>query len=121
MRNNNMVLRASNWSKSVLVLSLMFVLSVAAPAVLAGKGGGESPTRVVILDTTVNGTVVMVKVKNLSHESLTVFVEVDAIVDGLKVRGLTPVSVFAGSTAGTTVGFTGPVSSVEGSGIIEPI
>ena len=114
-----MVLRASKWSKAVLVLSLMFVLSVAAPAVLAGKGDGDSPTRVVILDTVVNGTVVMVKVKNLSHDSLTIFVEVDAVVDGLKVRGLTPVSVFAGSTAGTAVGFTGPVSSIEGSGIIE--
>ena len=114
-----MVNRAAKYSKFVLAVSFMFVLSVASPAALAGKGDDTSTPRVAVLETMANGSVVQVKVKNLTNESLTVFVEVDAVVDGNRVRGVTPVAVFAGSTADTVVGFTGTVSDVESAGIID--
>ena len=115
-----MVNRTRNQSKIVLAFSFLFVLSVMSPVALAGKGDGDSPsTHVVVVAADANGCAVQVKVKNLSSESLTVFVEVNAVVDGHKVRGVTPVTVFAGSTANTVVGFTGTVSNVESSGIID--
>jgi hypothetical protein len=119
MRKNTMATWSSNRSKIVLAISFMFVLSVMSPAALAGKGDGGSSPKVVVLDSAISGNAVLVKVQNLSNESLTVFVEVDAVVDGVKVHGMTPVSVFAGSTAGTVVGFTGSVSDVESAGISE--
>ena len=114
-----MAKKATRQSKIVLAVSFMFALSVMAPAALAEKGDGDSQPRVAVLEAVANGNVVEVLVKNFSSESLTVFVEVDAVVGEMKQKGMTPVTVFAGSTANTVVGFTAPVSSVEGSGIID--
>ena len=101
-------------TRIVLAFSMMFILSVMAPASLAGNGDP-----VVVVDYVVDGSVVHVTVENLSHKAQTVEVHVYAVVDGVQVKGFTPVSLFSKGTVATVVGFSEAVDVVEVVGINE--
>ena len=102
-------------SGTVYIVSFMFVLSLIAPISLAQKDSDS----VVVANHVIDGSVVHVSVMNPSNTSQTVYVCVDATVTSMNVRGCTPVSVFAGSTAETVVGFADVIDSVGAVGIIE--
>lgn len=113
-----MMLKANISSKILYLIPILFALTVMAPASFAGKSQ-DCPPPVTVVNQAVDGAVVHVTVKNLSRTAQTVNVMVDATVAGKRVRGYTPVSVFAGGTAETVVGFADVVDNVGSVGIID--
>ena len=113
---------SSKRAKFVLIISALFILSALVPTSLAAKrpapkDPGDSP--VAVVNYAAEGNVVHVTVQNLSKESVTVNVYVDATVGGNLVRGYTPVTVFSKSTVSTVVGFSEAVEEVDVVGIGE--
>ena len=111
--------KASRTPKAVLSISLLFVLSFLSMPALAKGGGGEAPPPVVVVGHDAQGSNVLVKVQNLSKQTMTVTVVVEATVGSMNVRGCTHVLVFGGGTAETVVGFAGLVEDVDTVSIID--
>lgn len=113
-----MVNRTSKLSKIVLAVSFLFVLSALSPASFAAESSSDSTKQaVVVVNSVTSGSVVQVTVQNVSKQAATVYVVVDAVVAGFRVRGYTLAFVSARSTAQVAVGFIGSVSGVDAVGI----